>query len=243
MKEIILSIFVPCFNEENYITNTLNNIKEGIQTISYEILVADDASTDKTIEMIEKFKKSNPNINIKIFRNKKNRGLGYNFWATAHKALGKYYFFLTGDGGTPSNEIKKVVNNIGKADMILSYYIDSRKVFRRTLSKIFVIVINLITSNNIKYYNNCNIYLLENVKLYSRKGSGFGFQAELITEQIRQKKTYIEIEMKPSFASQKELSETSQALKLHNILSVIQSIILIFLKQIAYVIKKIKLLV
>ena len=30
MKEIILSIFVPCFNEENYITNTLNNIKEGI---------------------------------------------------------------------------------------------------------------------------------------------------------------------------------------------------------------------
>ena len=94
MKEIILSIFVPCFNEENYITNTLNNIKEGIQTISYEILVADDASTDKTIEMIEKFKKSNPNINIKIFRNKKNRGLGYNFWATAHKALGKYYFIL-----------------------------------------------------------------------------------------------------------------------------------------------------
>ncbi len=39
MKEIILSIFVPCFNEENYITNTLNNIKEGIQTTSYEILI------------------------------------------------------------------------------------------------------------------------------------------------------------------------------------------------------------
>jgi hypothetical protein len=77
--------------------------------------------------------------------------------------------------------------------------------------------------------------------LYSRKGSGFGYQAELITEQIRQKKTYIEIEIKPSFASPKELSEISQALKLHNILSVIQSIILIFLKQIAYVVKKIKL--
>ena len=102
MKKIILSIFIPCFNEENYITNALNNIKEGIQTISYEILVADDASTDKTIEMIEKFKKNNPNINIKIFRNEKNRGLGYNFWATAHKALGKYYFILMGDGGISS---------------------------------------------------------------------------------------------------------------------------------------------
>ena len=62
MKKIILSIFIPCFNEENYITNVLNNIKEAIQTISYEILVADDASTDKTIEMIEKFKKIHPNF-------------------------------------------------------------------------------------------------------------------------------------------------------------------------------------
>ena len=241
MKEIILSIFVPCFNEENYITNTLNNIKEGIQTTSYEILIVDDASTDNTIEKIEKFKKNNPNIDIKIFCNEKNRGIGYNLWATAYKALGKYYFILMGDGGTPINEIKKIVNNIGKADMILSYFVDERPFFRRTLSKIFVIIINLITSNNIKYFNNCNIYLVENVKLYSRKGSGFGYQAELITEQIRQKKTYIEIEIKPSFASPKELSEISQALKLHNILNVIQSIILIFLKQIAYVVKKIKL--
>ena len=239
MKEIILSIFVPCFNEENNVTNALNDIKEGIQTTSYEILIADDDSTDNTIEVIEKFKKNNPDINIKIFRNEKNRGLGYNFWATAHKALGKYYFFLAGDGGTPPNEIKKMVNNIGKADMILAYFIDKRGVFRRSLSKIFVMIINLITLNNIKYYNNCNIHLLENVKLYSRKGSGFGYQAELITEQIRQKKTYIEVELKHSFESPKELSESSQALKLHNILSVIQSIILIFLKQIAYAIKKI----
>ena len=239
MKEIILSIFVPCFNEENYITNTLNNIKEGIQTTSYEILIVDDASTDNTIEKIEKFKKNNPNIDIKIFCNEKNRGIGYNLWATAYKALGKYYFILMGDGGTPINEIKKIVNNIGKADMILSYFIDKRPVFRRTLSKIFVIIINLITLKNIKYYNGCNIYLLENLKLCSKGRSGFGYQAELIMELIRQKKTYIEVEIKPSFKSKKSLSETSQALKLHNILSVAGSVILIFLKQIAYAIKKI----
>ena len=81
--------------------------------------------------------------------------------------------------------------------------------------------------------------MLENVKLCSGRGSGFGFQAELITEQIRQKKTYIEVEIKPSFKSKKSLSETSQALKLHNILSVAGSVILIFLRQIAYAIKKI----
>ena len=69
MEKITLSIFVPCFNEEYNITNTLNNIKEGIQNINYEVLVADDASQDKTIEMVEKFKKNNPNMDIKIFHN------------------------------------------------------------------------------------------------------------------------------------------------------------------------------
>ena len=177
MKEITLSIVVPCFNEENNITTTLNNIKEGIQNLSYEILVADDSSTDKTIEMAEKFKKNNPNVNIKIFRNEKNKGLGFNFWATTQKALGKYYMIQHGDGGIPSDEIKKIVNNIGKADMILTYFIDKRGVFRRALSKIFVIIINLITLNNIKYYNSNNIYLLENLKLCSEGRSGFGYQA------------------------------------------------------------------
>ena len=235
MEEITLSIFVPCFNEENDITNTLNDIKEGVQNISYEILVADDASEDKTIEMAEKFKKNNPNMNIKIFRNENNRGIGFNYCTTAYRASGKYYMLMCGDASLPLGEIKKIVNNIGKADMILTYHNDKRIIFRRAVSKIFVIITNLITINNLKYYNGPNIHLLENVKLCSGRASGFGFQAELIAEQIRQKKTYIEIEIEPYFKS----SGISQSLNLRNIPSVIGSLILIFLKQIIYVVKKI----
>ena len=239
MEKITLSIFVPCFNEENDIINALNNIKEGIQNINYEVLVADDASTDKTVELIEKFKKNNPNVNIKVFSNEINKGLGFNFWATASKAQGKYYMVVFGDGAIPPDELKKLVSNIGKADMILAYFNDQRSFFRKTLSKLFVIAINLITSNNIKYYNANNIYLLENVKSFNKGGSGFAYAAELITDLIRQKKTYVEVEIKIPFETKKALSETSQALKLHNLLSVAGSVILIFLKQIAYVAKKI----
>ena len=64
-----LSIIIPCYNEERNITNTLNNIKDSIQNISYEILVTDDASNDKTVEMVKKFIKENRQLNIKIFRN------------------------------------------------------------------------------------------------------------------------------------------------------------------------------
>ncbi len=237
MEEITLSIFIPCFNEEENITNALNSIKEGVKNINYEILVVDDASTDKTVEVIKEYKNANQNINIKIFQNQKNKGIGFNFWATAQKASGKYYMIVFGDGGIPSEEINKIVNKIGKADMILTYFNDKRGIFRRSLSVMFVTIINIITFNNIKYYNSDNIHLLENVKSCSGRAVGFGFQAELITEQIRKKKNYIEIEIKPSFKTKKLLSETSQALKFHNILSVSGSVISIFLKQILHIVR------
>ena len=69
IENITLSIYVPCFNEENNIISTLNRIKETVQHISYEMIVVDDGSEDKTIESVEKFKKNNPNVNIKILRN------------------------------------------------------------------------------------------------------------------------------------------------------------------------------
>ena len=235
MEKITLSIYVPCFNEENNIVNTLNNIKEGVQQISYEVLVVDDASKDKTIEMVEKFQKNNPDINIKILRNENNRGIGFNYHATAHKALGKYYMLICGDAPQPSSEIAKIVNNIGKADMILTYLIDTRRVFRRTLSRVYNFTINLITLNNIKYYNGPNIHLLENVKLYSQKGSGFGYSAELITAQIRKKKTYVEVEICPYIKPSQKL----ELIAPQAIPSVIGSIMSIFFNQIIHVVKKI----
>ena len=93
----------------------------------------------------------------------------------------------------------------------------------------------LITFNNVKYYNGPNIHLVENVKIYGGGGSGFGFQAELITAQLRQKKTYIEIEIDPYLRS----SGTSQSLTSHSIPSVIVSLISIFVNQIIYLVKKI----
>ena len=110
MKNITLSIFVPCLNEERNINDALSNIKEGVQDINYEILVTDDASKDKTIEVIEKFKNDNPNLNIRIFRNESCKGYGFNYFASAHKAVGKYYLNLSGDACESPETIKKIIN-------------------------------------------------------------------------------------------------------------------------------------
>ncbi len=234
MEKVTLSIFVPCFNEEKNIINTLNNIKKGVLEISYEILIVDDASKDNTYEMLKNFEKNNPDLNISIIRNDKNKGIGLNFRETAFKAKGKYYMYLGGDDSLSSTEIKKTVDNIGKADMVLVYFMDKRGFLRRFLSIMFTNIINLITLNNLKYYNGSNIHLLENVKLFSSSVAGFGYQAELITSQRRNKKTYIEIEVQPYIKDM----EKSEALKIHNVLSVLRSMVVIFVKQIIHFTKK-----
>ena len=242
MDKITLSIYVPCFNEENNIVNSLNSIKEGVQNISYEVLVVDDASKDKTIDMVEKFKKDNPDINIKIFHNKNNQGIGFNHRVTAYKAIGKYYMMIAGDAPEPPAEIKKVVNNIGKADMVLPYLVDKRGFFRRILSRAFVFLINLITMNNIKYYNGPVICLLKNVKLYSGRRSGYGYSAELITAQLKERKTYIEVEISPYTPPSEKLELLELPAKLKNLQklpSVTASLISIFFNQIIYIVKKI----
>ncbi len=236
MEKVTLSIFVPCFNEEKYIYDALNQIKEAAKNTNYEILVTDDASRDKSVEMIENFKKNNPDLNIKIFCNKKNKGLGFNYYTTAYKASGKYYMLVNGDAADPSSEIKKIINNIGKADMILPYFtVDKRNIVRRFVSKTFVIILNLITFNNLKYWNGQALHLVENVKKYGTEVSGFGYQAELIAALILRKKTYIEIKIEPAF----RLVGPTSAFTLKNIISVGMSVISIFYKQSIYLIKKI----
>ena len=138
-----------------------------------------------------------------------------------------------------SNLLIIIILNINRCYLnnksILVYFIDKRGILRKFISKIFTVIINLITINNLKYYNASSIHLLENVRLFSGKQNGFGYSAELITSQIRAKKTYIEIEIKPYLKT----AEKSEALRLHNIVSVLGSIAIIFLKQIIYMVRKI----
>ena len=237
MKNINLSIFVPCFNEEKNITKTLNNIKESVEGINYEILVANDGSKDRTVEFVEKFKKENQNLNIKIFSNKINRGLGFNYYETAYKAEGKYYMQLMGDASEPPNTIKKMLENLGKAEIIMAYFPgknDKRSLPRRFISKAFVILLNIITFNNLKRYNGPAIHLLENVKLYGKGALGHGNHAELIAALMILKKSYIEVEVETA-----SRVVATKAFTINNLYSVGVSLITIFLRQINYIFKKI----
>lgn len=61
-KEIKVSICMLSFNHEKYIEQTLNSILNQKTEFGFEILIHDDASTDKSQEIIKKYQKNYPNI-------------------------------------------------------------------------------------------------------------------------------------------------------------------------------------
>ena len=58
-KSVAVSIVIPAYNEEKYIENTLFSLLKSEQktSISYEVILVDNNSTDKTVELAQKFTK------------------------------------------------------------------------------------------------------------------------------------------------------------------------------------------
>ena len=53
-----LTIFIPCYNEREFIGPTIETVREALKelgTISYEIIVVDDCSKDGSSEVVKDY--------------------------------------------------------------------------------------------------------------------------------------------------------------------------------------------
>ena len=83
-----LSIVIPCYNSEKYLNSCLKSVCGQIQNKKIEVLIVDDASKDKTSQIINSYKKKIKFL--KIFKNKKNSGVSVSRNLALRKAKGKY---------------------------------------------------------------------------------------------------------------------------------------------------------
>lgn len=74
MKSSLLSVIIPNYNNELTIKNTIDSILKSTYK-DIEIIIIDDCSTDKSVEIIKNFYGTNPLI--KLYINDKNKGTFY----------------------------------------------------------------------------------------------------------------------------------------------------------------------
>jgi len=232
MKDI--TFFIPCYNEEGNIGATINTIIEAMhgQSFTYEILVCDDASTDNTKIALEEVMRRNPPIAIRMWANKENRGLGFNYFRGAFLAEGRHYMLINGDNVEPADAIREIVRQCGKADMIIPYFgsKEKRSIFRKAVSRIFSFLVNSLSGHKINYYNGAVMHLTDNVRFWRAETMGYGYQAEMVCRLLHENATYIQVEV-PNSDRQWGFSK---AFSMSNILSVANSLLHIFWRRLEY---------
>lgn len=103
-----ISVCIITYNHERYIGKCIQEILEQAKTYDLEIVIGDDASTDKTREIINEISKDHPNI-IKLFHDK-NVGGCENYKSIHRASRGEYVVHIDGDDYMYPNRIQEQID-------------------------------------------------------------------------------------------------------------------------------------
>tara|TARA_R100000306_G_C4377775_1_gene142763 strand:- start:247 stop:1044 length:798 start_codon:yes stop_codon:yes gene_type:complete len=85
------------YNHERYIEEAIRGVLIQKTDFKIEFIISNDASTDGTHEIIEKYIRDYPNINFKYYYHPTNLGMIPNFIYALQQCKGKYIAFCEGD--------------------------------------------------------------------------------------------------------------------------------------------------
>tara|TARA_B100000989_G_scaffold297773_1_gene284640 strand:- start:909 stop:1601 length:693 start_codon:yes stop_codon:yes gene_type:complete len=222
-----LSIIIPAFNEEKTILKVLNRIEATKNDkINYEIIIIDDASTDRTIEIL----KANPNLYDQLIFNEKNLGKGGAVKKGIECAVGDYIIFQDADLEYDPKDIEKFINVFLEfdADVILgsrfSYdrYTKSHNFYNKIGNKLITSTFNILYNTTFMDIYSCYLCFKKNLIISSElKTIGFEQHAEILTKIVSNSKNYYEV---PINYNGRSISE-GKKIRWYHIFSVIKEII------------------
>lgn len=115
-NEALISIALCTYNGERFLADQLRSITNQTYQ-NLEIIVVDDCSTDKTVDILESAQKSDPRI--KIYKNKKNLGFIKNFEKALRICNGDFIALSDQDDIWFPQKVQTLRNQIG--DNLLIY--------------------------------------------------------------------------------------------------------------------------
>lgn len=105
-----VSVLMVTFNHEAYVAQALESVFAQQHNFDFEIVVGDDASTDRTPEIVMEFSRCYPGI-IRLIRHPKNVGHCRNYFSVLEACKGEYVALLDGDDyWTDPEKLKKQVD-------------------------------------------------------------------------------------------------------------------------------------
>ena len=112
----VASICTMTYNLEKYVSEALDSLLMQETDFPFEMVIDDDCSSDRTVEIIKQYVEKFPNI-INVNFRKKNVGMRMNFVKNMQRANGKYIALCDGDDyWTDPLKLQKQVDFLEKND-------------------------------------------------------------------------------------------------------------------------------
>lgn len=114
---IDLSIIIPVYNVEPYLECCLCSVI-NIKDVSTQIICIDDASTDRSAEILNCFRP----MNIEIYHNDENQGLAFSRNVGLEHARGRYIMFVDSDDYVATEAVSGFVRKMNQKSLDVLYF-------------------------------------------------------------------------------------------------------------------------
>lgn len=189
----ILSIIIPCYNEEQTISKLLDKVLNvKLKQIKKEIIIVDDGSTDNTVSIVkEKIKKHK---NIHLVTNSKNVGKGFAIRTGLKRVTGNIVLIQDADLEYDPRDYPRLLEPILKDETKIVY--GSRRIKHHKNEKLYVLnwygttiltfLVNILYDAKITDESTCyKIFKTEVLKNINLKCKRFEFCPEITAKVLK----------------------------------------------------------
>jgi dolichol-phosphate mannosyltransferase len=218
-----VSFIVPALNEEVVVEGVLRDIWANVDAriATYEIILIDDGSTDRTGEIMQRLADELPNV--RFVPNERNMGLGASYQKGVKESRLEYVMMLCGDGGVPASSLPPIIEKIGTADIVAPYMVNLKVIktpMRYAISRCYTGLLNLISGQKLHYYNGLPVHRRALLRQLDITSSGFGFQGEILVKLIKSGCSVVQVGVRGAEATNK-----TSVFRVKNLMSVTKTLL------------------
>lgn len=185
-----LSILMPCYNEEATLETCVERVIElASETLRLELLIVDDCSTDKSLQIAHELSQRYPEI--RVLKHENNQGKGAAIRTGLAHITGDYLAIQDADLEYNPKEILRLLKpiQVGKADAVFgSRFLSSGEhrvlyFWHSMANKFLTFVSNMFTDLNLTDMETCyKVFRAEKIKDIVIEEDRFGFEPEIIAK-------------------------------------------------------------